>query len=168
MPQRDIVVPHVKIKDRSIFSLDELYKMLYRWFELYSYNFQEQEYKDEDMGEGKKHIEIRWYAEKKISDYFKFVIEVNFLIIGLESAEIEKEGVKHQTNRGEIEIRIKSYIEKDYDAKWEGSAIMGFLRNVYDKYVIKSRIEGLESMLYEETYRFMDEAKAFLNLHRFS
>ncbi len=167
MSQKDIVVPNIKIKDRSIFSLDELYKMLVRWFELNGYDFQEQEYRDEDMGEGKKHLEIKWYAEKKISDYFKFVIETNFLIVGLESVEVEKGGIKYKTNKGEIEMRIKSYIEKDYDSKWERTVMMQFLRAVYDKYLIKSRIEGYEGLLYEETYKYMDETKAFLNLHRF-
>ncbi len=167
MPQRDIIVPHIKIKDRSIFNLDELYKLLLRWFELHNYDFQEQEYRDEDLGEGKKHLEIKWYAEKKIDDYFKFVMEINFFIIGLESVEIEREGVKHKTNRGEIEMRTKAYILKDWQAKFEQTALMKFLRDVYDKYIIRARIEGYEGELYEETYKILDEFKAFLNLHRF-
>jgi|SRR3989344_2289675 len=167
MPQKDIIVPHVKIKDRSIFNLDELYKMLIRWFELHNYDFQEQEYRDNDMGEGKKHLEIKWYAEKKIDDYFKFVMEINLFILGLESVEIEKDGVKHKTNRGEIEFRTKTYLLKDYKEKFEQTALMKFLRDVYDKYIIRSRIEGYEGELYEETYKLLDEIKAFLNLHRF-
>lgn len=167
MPQRDIIVPHIKIKDRSIFNLDELYKLLLRWFELHNYDFQEQEYRDEDMGEGKKHLEIKWYAEKKIDDYFKFVMEINFFIIGLESVEIERDGVKHKTNRGEIEMRTKAYILKDWQSKFEQSALMKFLRDIYDKYIIRARIEGYEGELYEETYKLLDEVKAFLNLHRF-
>ena len=74
MQQRDVIVPSIKIKEKSIFNLDELYKILIRWFELHQYDFQEREYRDEDMGEGKKHLEIKWYAEKKIDDYIKFVI----------------------------------------------------------------------------------------------
>lgn len=167
MSQKDIIVPSVKVKDRSIFSLEELYKLLYRWFELRRYIFQEQEYRDEDMGGGKKHLEIKWYAERKIDDYFKFVIEVNFLILDLEKVEIEREGLKVATNRGEIEMRVKAYILKDYDNKWENSAIMRFLREFYDKRLIRLRIEGYEGELYEETYKLLDEVKVFLNLHRF-
>lgn len=167
MPQKDFIVPHVKVKDRSIFSLEELYKLLIRWFENYGYDFQEQEYRENDMGEGKKHLEIKWYAEKKIDDYFKYVMEINLFILGLESVEIEKDGVKHKTNRGEIEVRTKAYLLKDWQSKFEQSAFMKVFRDVYDKYIIRSRIEGYEGELYEETYKFLDEVKAFLNLHRF-
>lgn len=166
MVERDTIVPKVKIKDKSIFSLEELYKMLYRWFELYQYDFQEQEYRDNDMGGGQKHLEIKWRAERKINDYFKFVIETQFLVLGLEKVEIEKAGVKQATNKGEVEIRITAYILKDYDNKWE-RAEWRFFRDLYEKFVIKTRIEDYEGQLYEETYKYMDEIKAFLNLHRF-
>jgi len=167
MPQIDIIVPNIKIKERSVFSLDELYKMLVRWFELHRYDFQEQEYRDENLGEKGKHLEIKWYAEKKIDDYFKFVIKMEFLVLGLIDVEVEKDGVKAKTNKGEIEIRTKAYMVKDYDKKWENSPIMRFLREIYDKKMIKSRIEGYEGELYEETRKLLDEVKVFLNLHRF-
>lgn len=166
MPQRDIIVPNVKIKERSVFSLDELYKLLYRWFELHMYDFQEQEYRNEVTGDT-KHVEIKWHAEKKIDDYFKFVLEINFLVLGLADVEIEQDGIKIKTNKGEIETRVKAYIIKDYDKRWESSPIMRFLRDFYDKKIIKTRIDGYENELYEETYNFVNELKAFLNLHRF-
>ncbi|MFH1592619.1 MAG: hypothetical protein ABIB47_04610 [Candidatus Woesearchaeota archaeon] len=166
MVQRDTIVPNVKIKDKSIFSLEELYKLLFRWFELNQYDFNEQEYRDEDTGAGQKHLEIKWYAEKKINDYFKFVIETNFLVLGLEKVEIESGGVKRNTNKGEVELRIKAYILKDYENRWE-AGFMRFLRAFYEKFVIRGRIDDLENQIYEEAYRYMDEIKAFLNLHRF-
>ncbi len=140
--------------------------MLFRWFELYQYDFQEQEYRDEDT-QGGKHLEIKWVAEKKIDDYFKYIIEINFLILGLEKAEVEREGIKTATNKGEIEIRTKAFLLKDYNKVWENSPIMRVIRDLYDKYLIKSRVEGYEDELYEETYKMLDEVKAFLNLHRF-
>ena len=167
MSQKDIVIPGIKIKERSIFSLDELYKMLARWFELHMYDLQEQEYRDDDMGEAGKHIEIKWYAEKKIDDYFKFVVETTFVVVGLVDVEIDNEGVKSKSNKGDLEIKIKSYLVKDYDSKWEKSPIMRVLRETYDKKLIKSRIETYQKDLYEDTYKIMDEIKVFLNLHRY-
>jgi len=166
MSEKDIIVPLIKIKERSIFSLDELYKMLLYWFNVHRYDLQETEYRDNDIGGGKKNVEIKWYAEKKINDYFKFVIETSFLILGLEDVEVEQEGTKVKSNRGEIEFNIRSSIVKDFDNKWE-TGIMRFLRGTYDKFIIKSRIEGYEKELYEEVYAYMDEIKVFLNLHRF-
>lgn len=166
MTQKDIIVPNVKIKHKAVFSLKELYKMLYRWFETRGYIFQEKEYKDEESGPTTKTLEIKWYTEKEVDDYFKFVIELQYLVLGLESAEVEEAGVKRETNRGEIEFRVKSYILRDWQNKWE-RGFLKLIRGIYEKYIISARIEGYEDEIYEETYKLMDEIKAFLNIHRF-
>ncbi len=165
MSERDIIVPSVRVKEKSVFSLDDLYEMLILWFEHHRYDFQERGYKDEDLG-NKKHVSVRWYSEREINDYIKFVIETNFVVLGLEEVEIESGGVKRKSNRGEIELEIRAYIIKDFSNKWE-TGFMRFLRGFYDKFVIKSSIEGYEKELYEETYAYTDEIKSFLNLHRF-
>ncbi len=167
MPQKDIILPKLKVTEKSVFSLDEVYKLMYRWFELHNYDFQEQEYRDEEMGDGSKHIEIKWYAEKKIDNYFKYVIEIGFLVLGLVEVEIDKGGIKAKSHKGQIEMQFRAYIIKDYDKKWENNPLMRFLREIYDKKLIRSRIEGYESELYEETYKLINDIKAFLNLHRF-
>lgn len=165
MSQKDFIASNIKVKQRSVFNLDELYLLLYKWFELYGYDFQEKEYRDIEK-EGKKNLEIAWYTEKKIDDYMKFVIKVSFMVLGLEKVEIEEEGVKRKTSKGEAEVRFDAYIIKDYDNRWEGG-FMKFLREFYDKYIIKGRIESLEGELQAELNKLIDEVKAFLNLHRF-
>ena len=165
MSQKDFIASGIKVKQTGVFSLDELYQLLYRWFELYGYDFQEEEYRDIDKG-GKKNLEIRWYAEKKIDDYIKYVIKVSMMVLGMEDVEVEEEGVKRKTSKGTVEFRFDAFLLKDYEGAWEGG-IMKFLREVYDKFVIKGRIESLEGELQGELYKFMDEVKAFLNMHRF-
>ncbi len=166
MTQRETVASGLKIKQRSVFNLDELYKIMWRWFELYGYDMQELEYRDSLEGNS-KHLEIKWKSIKRIDDYLQFVIITNFLILGLENVEVEQEGVKIKTNKGEVEINFSAILEKDYEDKWTDSGYSRVIRDVYDKYVIKNRIETLEGELYEEIYKLIDEVKAFLNLHRF-
>ena len=160
-----MIASGIKVKQTGVFALDELYLLLYKWFELYGYDFQEQEYRDIEKA-GKKNLEIRWYAEKKIDDYIKFVIKVSMMVVGMEDVEIEEEGVKKSTKKGTVEYRFDAYLEKDYENRWEGG-VMKFLREVYDKFIIKGRIEALEGELQAELYKLMDEVKAFLNMHRF-
>ena len=166
MGQKDLVASGLKIKQRSVFNLSELYQTMWRWFELYGYDMQELEYRDSMEG-GAKHLEVKWRATKRIDDYLQFVIETNFLILGLQDIEIDQEGVKIKTNKGEVEINLNAYMEKDYEEKWQDSGWSRVIRDIYDKYVIKNRIETLEGELYEEIYKLIDEVKAFLNLHRF-
>ena len=165
MSQKDFVASGIKVKQSGVFNLDDLYLLMYKWFELYGYDFQEQEYRDIDQA-GKKNLEIRWYAEKKIDDYIKYVMKISMMIVGMEKVEIETEEGKQKTSKGTAEFRFDAFLEKDYEGRWEGGA-MKFLREVYDKFIIRGRIESLEGELKAELYKFMDEVKAFLNMHRF-
>lgn len=165
--QRDYIIPpSLKLKQKAIFNFDELYKAMFRWFELYHYDFHEREYRDSVEPSG-KHIEVRWYAEKKIDDYVKFAIEFDYLILGLQDIVIEREdGRKTKTNKGEVTIRITTYLLKDSENKWNKGPMIRFMRAVYDRFIIRTRLEGYEFELYNEIHKLIAEAKAFLALHK--
>jgi len=165
--QRDYIARGIKVKQVAVFYLDEFYKTMFRWFELNHYDLQEREYRQSVDPKG-KHLEIRWYSEKKIDDYIKFIIEIDFLILGLQDIVVEKEGgVKSKTNKGAIEMRFHAYLLKDYEDKWSKTAFAQFLRAVYDKYIIRNRMETYEDQLSEELQSVIAEAKSFLSLHKF-
>jgi len=166
MPQKDYVAQGIKVKHKAIFSLEELYKLMYRWFELYGYFVQEIEYRDSDEPGG-KHLEIRWYAEKKENDYIKFAIVPSFLVLGMTKVEIEtEEGRKQATNKGEVELKFDAFLLKDFDDKWSGP-VARFMREIYDRFIIKKQIDDFEAQLNTELYKLIDEIKAFLNMHAF-
>jgi hypothetical protein len=167
MSEKDVVAKGLKIKQRAVFDMGELYKVMFRWFSRNNYDFQEKEYSETAMGDGAKKLEIAWYGARKISDYVKFHIDVKFLIIGLKSTQIEVGNVKRKTNEGDLEMRFDAWLEMDYEGKFEGNPVTNFFREFYNKYVIKSRIEGYEEQIHEEIYELMAEVKSFLNLFKF-
>ena len=168
MPEKDYVIPPwTKIKQTSTFNLDELYKMMYYWFDRHGYVFKEKEYAEQRV-QGSKILEIRWYAERKITDYIKFVVEIGIFCLGIKDVEIEKEGEKVKTQAGAVEMRFSAYLLKDYEGSWETNPITKFFRETYDKYIIGSKIEGYEDDLYDEAYLLMNDVKAFLNMHKCS
>ena len=167
MSERDVIIDNLKIKQRAVFDMGELYKVMFRWFSRNNYDFQEKEYSESAMPEGAKKLEIGWLSNKKISDYIKFHIDVKFLIIGLTSTEVEVGNVKTKTNTGDLEMRVSAWLEMDYEDKYSSSPIPKFLRDLYDKYIIKSRIENYEAQIHEECYELVAEVKSFLNLFKF-
>lgn len=165
MPQKKIVMDNIKVKQESIFNMPELYKALFSWFANYGYNFHEQEYNEADAGKG-KNIKFFWVAEKNIDSYIRWQIELNAMILGMESIELERNGLKLKTNKASVEFRITATMIKDYDGKWSKGPGMGTLRRVYDKIMIRKRLSRLEGDLERETNKVIDEIKAFLNLYR--
>ncbi len=153
-----------KIKHSGVFDFKETYRVLFEWLVDQGYDINEKSYKENIGAGGVKELEINWDATKKVSDYFQFEIIANWHIIGMSSVEVEIDGAKQKMNKGQFELEIKSVLLKDYEDKWSGKPFVKFLRTVYDKYLIKERIEQYEGKLIGEMDEFVAQCKAFLNL----
>ena len=67
-------------------------------------------------------------------------------------------------NKGQVEVKITAYLEKDYEHRWETTSISKFLRGLYDRYIIRNRIESYEEKIIEEVDELVAQIKAFLEL----
>lgn len=152
-----------KVKHEGIFDFKELYRFAYALALDEEYDLEERNYTEKNTAKGKE-IEILWIAKRKISDYFRFKIQMNWLILGMTDVEVAKEGRKVKLNQGSLEIKFKAYLEKDYENRWETTAFLKFLRGLYDNYVIKSRISDYEDKVAEEMVGMIEQIKAFLVL----
>ena len=166
MPLKDYAVKEFKLKADSIFDLGELYKILFKWFELNGYSFYEKEYQDIDEPNG-KHIEIFWYTEKTVDSYVKFAIEINYLAIGLQKIEFEKGGVKIKTDKGSVGFNISAYLIKDYDDKWSKGIFGKRMRFIYDRIIARKRLGKLSEELANDTQQLIDEISSFCDIHKF-
>jgi hypothetical protein len=110
-------------------------------------------------------IEIFWICEREIDNYVRFAFEIGMTITGLKDVEIEKGGVKIKRKAGTLEFRITSYIEKDFENKWSGTKFRNVMREAYDKYIVKDRLNKYRLVLYDELKAFMTEIRSFLHLH---
>jgi hypothetical protein len=162
MAEKDKVLAE-KVKHAGIFNFAELYEYLYDWFYDESYKIREKKYSEKILGESKT-IEIEWENEKKISDYFKFQIKLIWLITGLKKIEVKKEDQKVTMNSGTVEIKFSAMIIKDYENRWENQPFWKFLRGVYDRYIIRSRIDYYEDRVEDELREIVAQTKAFLAL----
>ncbi len=158
-PKKEKIYSGVKIKQDSIFSLEELYKLMYRWFETKGYSFSETEYRKYGTGDM---VEIIWGAEKEIDNYAKITIDITFLITGLEKVEIEIEGAKSKSNKGTVEMKFDVNLILDYKKKYGP-----LMRKIYHSFMIKTRIEDYKKKAASDANDFFSEIRAFLKLHQF-
>lgn len=163
MPEKDKIFSN-KIKYRGIFSFKDFYNFCYDWLiNETGLLISEDKYKEKLVGDS-KNIEIEWAGKREVTDYFKFECEVSFKVIGLANTEITQNGKKVKTNTGEIEITVKGILVKDYKGKFEKTGFQKFLRGVYEKTVIPSRIEEFQKKIIEDCGDFLAQAKAYLDL----
>ena len=152
-----------KVKHDGIFDFKEVYRFLYTLASDLEYEIEERTYSEKNTVKGKE-IEVHWIVKRKISDYFRFRIKVDWLILGMSEVEVTREGIKTKMNKGSLEINFTSFLEKDYENRWEASALMKFLRGLYDNYIIRGRILGYEDKILEEMNEQVEQLKAFLIL----
>jgi hypothetical protein len=163
MPEKDTIFSS-KAKYNGIMDFPEFYKFCYNWLvEEAGLNVVEEKYAEKITGDS-KNIDIAWAGSKKITDYFKEEVKVSFQIIGLTKIEIVKDGRKVKTNNGSVEIKIKGTLIRDYEGKFETTPTKKFMRSIYEKWVIPSRLNEFEGKIVGDCDEFLSQTKAFLDL----
>jgi len=153
-----------KVKYDGIFSFKDFYKFCHDYLtEEFGFGVAELKYSEKITGDAKE-IQIEWEGNKKVTDYFKYVIKAQFAIVGLKNVEVQREGKKIQTNKGSVEISMKGILVSDYEGKYDTSPTLRFFRSVYEKWIIPSTIEQIEDKLVSNCDGFLGEVKAYLDL----
>jgi len=151
------------VKHVGFWNFKDLYNFCYEWLKDEAYIVAEEEYTEKITDRGKE-IVIKWSAWRKISDYFKFVIRMEWHILGMQDVEVERGGKKEKINKGEVKITFKPTLERDYESRWEVNPWYKFFRGIYDKFIIKTTIDDYEDRLIDKTVEFIEQVKAFLVL----
>ncbi len=162
MAEKDLILKE-KVEHSGLFDFPGLYSYSYTWFKDKSYGVNEDKYSEKISG-NKRDLTVEWKATKKLSDYFKIEISVKFEITEMTEVEVEIEGKTRKMNKGKVTVEFKGTLIKDYDGKWETSAFSKFWRDVYNKYVIPSRVFEINNKVESDVRELKEELKAYLEL----
>ena len=163
MAEKDTVFSS-STKYAGVFSFKDLYAFCYEWLtEETGLDLGEGKYEEKIKGDSKD-ILVEWSGIKNVSDYFRFQIDVVFSIGGLKNVEVTQGGKKIQTNQGGVKVSVKGTLIRDYKGKFETTAFNKFLRSIYEKWVITSRIDQFEGKLAGKCNDFIEQVKAYLAL----
>jgi len=152
-----------KLKQTGYWKYADVYNLAFSWLRDHQYKLKEDLYNEKLSANGKEVI-IKWTAERKVTDYFKYQIKADWHILGMKDAEVEVDGKKVGTNKGEVEIIFKANIIKDYEKRWEDQPRWKFLRGIYEKFVIQATIDEFEDDLENDAKDMIRDLKAFLNI----
>jgi|TARA_Y100000310_G_scaffold345031_1_gene461295 hypothetical protein len=152
-----------QLKYVGIVSFKDFYQFCYDWLtDELGMEVAEEKYTEKIKEE--KDLEIKWVAEKDMTDYFRMQIKVGFKVFNLQKVEIAEGGAKVETNKGDIRLKAEGIIIRDYKGKFETTATNKFLRGIYEKWVIPSRIEEFKAKIVGNSDEFLSQAKSFLDL----
>lgn len=154
-----------KVKQKGLFHFSDIYTFMYDYLMDEGYDVREKEYQEKRIGDAKE-LNIKWNAFNHVSDYFTFVISTEWIILGMTDVEVpdkDNPNIKIKTNSGVVEIKISSSLIKDNNDAWEGK-FWKPLRKIYDKYIIRNRIEQYEETVIEETNKYIAFIRSLLEM----
>lgn len=163
MAEKDTIFES-KMKSDGVFDFKGFYAFCYKWLsEETNLDVEEEKYIEKLKGD-KKDVDIEWVGERKLTDYFKFEMKVKLETRNLAEVEIKQGNQKISTNKGSVEMKIKGILIRDYQGKFEKTGFLKFLRGIYEKWIIKSRVEEFEDKIFGNCDEFLEQAKAWLDL----
>ncbi len=164
MPEKETIFSS-SIKHTGLWDFKEFYKFCFDWLkeETKLDPLAEEKYEEKIVGD-KKEVIIKWKGKRKLTDYFRFVMEVKFEIRKMGEVEVMKGNTKVTMNDGQVKMEVKGILERDYDGKFEKTAHRKFTRGIYERWVIPARIDEFEAKVAGDCDKFLDQAKAFLGL----
>lgn len=150
-----------KIIQKGIFNFKDVYEFLYDYLGDENYDVDEVKYVEKIKGD-EKDMEIIWNCTKEVSDYFMFEITLTWAVLGMKKAKVKKGDKEVIMDSGTIEIKFTSALIKDYENRWENNAPLKFLRGVYDRYIIRNKLDEYGVKVWEEVHDVISQTKSFL------
>ena len=114
---------------------------------------------------------------EEVDDYVNFEIRMDLQVFHSD-IEANVDGVKKKLQNGGFEFRLGAKYEKNWKEFWiphkkilnekDEDMAVGFKRfkkDIYERVLIKDRIEAYEAQLYTEAHMLFDEIKAYMKLY---
>ncbi len=163
MGKTEEIYPSGKYKWKGTVDLKLFYKSLWGWLEDGGYGVVEKKYGERVKPFGKQ-IEFVWVATKKEGKYFKKQIDLDFFAIGVQDADVERDGKQLKLQKCELEVGFKAEITLNASDEWHD----GFVHTVYKDHILKDKIDEEKIGLYDNVHDLVSEMKTFLELYHFS
>lgn len=141
MSKQDL--PPIIIRYTGLFEFEGIYKIIIDWCKNYGYTWEEETYKHKVPSPRGAEQEFRWIAEKEVTDYLKYKIEMEAHGWDMTEIVMEKDGKKKSLTNARFEIIIKGIVITDWQGKWKKGRLPQFLGNIYEKFVIRRELDGL-------------------------
>jgi len=163
--QFSVIDNRLLIRYKGVFDFEGLYRMMHAWLINKRFLFHEDRYKDKVATPFGNELEIDWKAEKKVTEYIKEYIIINFHLWDFSEVEIIKDGKKVKMTKSRMEIWFDAKLEMDYTQKFQGKGKFAEkLGEFYQNKVLywEWRIKYADALTYS-MYDLHAKVKKYLN-----
>ena len=163
MTERRMTLPGIYVSYTGVFDLREFFRMMNDWFVGKGYDILEKRHEELVRETGKQIIYIS-EPYLKINDYVQLNINVNIVMQDVQDVELTHEGVLRKLKSGSLTIRLRGFVDTDYEGRWTSMPWRWYLRVLTERYIIRREVSQAEDQLetnIKELHRLM---KKYFNL----
>lgn len=103
--------------------------------------------------------------EAKVTEFYKYYINVRVHLWEMTEVEVVKEGKKKTLTNARLQIDISGAVEADWQKKFEGSKFKKMLKNILLNYIWKKEFGSVYGdMLYYRMWNFHALLKKYLDM----
>ena len=170
----------MRIKYKDIFGMKPFYEALHEWMMEYGWKDNEEtsaagdhweSYYGERIGQGgAREIWIQWRVQKTPPEgrgRLKYFIDMDLHCLALVDTEVIVEGRKIKTNKGEVEMMIRGFIQEQYKEKFSKNFILKNLTKFFSERLYHEQLEMRKKELYQEMYILNNFIKQWFKLKRY-
>lgn len=166
MGEIEIVSKGLGVKFEGVFSLKGVCKVLDDYFGRLGYDKDEPK-SIEAMKASGKYVTMVIEFKRRLNDYVKAIHKVTIKGENITQLDVKKGDTRHRMNKGKVEIEVDTFLESDYETRWEGKPLYYFLRLIWQRYVWAPMQTDFKGQTGQISQHAIAEVKAYLNLGKF-
>ncbi|MEK6903541.1 MAG: hypothetical protein AABW64_02760 [Nanoarchaeota archaeon] len=154
------------IKYTGVYDIQQLLSAITNWFGQRNYLRMDEEH-TEKVGASGNELKVIMAAVRKVSWYVQFMIKIDIEVMRNIDVLVAKNEDKEKQQHGEIDVRIKALINKNYKNTFKDkstSKFQEFLRRIYERFIIPGTLKKYRRKLAGETESLIDEVKRTLGV----
>jgi hypothetical protein len=166
----------MRVKYKDVFDLKGFYEALHEWLLEHGWadqdtglDYWENYYGERIASGGAREIWIQWRPWKKSNDdaMLEYYLDFDWHCIAISNTEIVRDGKKIKLNKGEVELKIRAYIEKTYEKKLAKYGLIKPFIKLFTKKIYDKELDLRKKELYQETYAMQNYIKQWFKMKRY-
>lgn len=167
MPERTLVIDHLKFSYEGVFNLSELYAIISTFFYEKGWDWYEK-FNQEQITPTGKHIKIVLEPWKNASDFYKLSISIKLIATDVKDVEVEHEGQTLKLNHGVLHFTFDAYVISDRKGKWSEKPLYWFLSVLAQRYFYRDHFAKMETWVTSDVDDLYNKIKGYLNVFNYT
>ncbi len=109
---------------------------------------------------------IWWRLQKKINAQIRFVMNIDFIGLGISQVEVVWQGKKYKAYKGEFTFNLNGAVEIDPEGKWKKSRIVSKFSDYLIKKLLRQNMIDYRNELIREMTEFQGFIKSFFGQYQ--